>query len=211
MKLRTLYALAVFAACAQVLPAQVVQRFEITPFAGFETSGSVPIQNSRIISRLRADSNVSFGTFLDYSLSPGLQAEFMWAHNPTSFSERSLLTGAYSKAFNTQIDQFQFGGLFHFRSDEHRLRPYAAASIGFTHDSNSGNNSNRTALGFGLGGGVKYYATRHFGLRADTRWLPTYGNTGPGVFCDPFGFCFSARVRNYFERVNFTFGIILRP
>lgn len=211
MRLRLSVFILALAMFAPALPAQRIQRFELTPFAGYETSGSYPIQNSLIISRLRADANISFGTFLDYSLTPNLQAEFLWAHNPTSYSAQDAITRTYAKAFNTQIDQFQFGGLYFFRSDENKLRPYAAASIGFTHDSNSGPASDRTALAFGLGGGVKYYATRHLGLRADARWLPTYANTGPAIVCDPFGFCFRTRIRNYLERGNFSLGIILRP
>src|SRR5215831_4433250 len=43
-------------------------RFEIAPFAGYETSGSYPVRTSFTVDRLRANGNVSFGTFLDYSL-----------------------------------------------------------------------------------------------------------------------------------------------
>ena len=154
---------------------------------------------------------VSFGTFIDYSLSPNFQAEFLWAHNPTSYSARGISSGQYTKAFNTQIDQYQFGGLLHFRSSEYKLRPYVSGSIGFTHDANSGGSSNRTALGFGIGGGVKYDVTHHFGFRGDIRYLPTYGNSGTGVVCDAFGNCFQTTVRNYLKRANFSIGIILRP
>ena len=186
-------------------------RIEITPFAGYETSGSYPIQTSFTVDRLRADGNVSFGTFLNYSLTPYFEPEFLWVHNPSSFSQRHAFTGVYSKAFNSQIDQFQFGGSFLFRSTPAKLRPYFGAGLGFTHDANSGGNPNRTAFGYSLGGGAKYYATRHLGFRFDARFLPTYGSSSPGLVCDPFGFCYTARVHNYLNRGNFSLGIILRP
>jgi len=186
-------------------------RFEIAPFAGYETSGSYPVRTSFTVDRLRANGNVSFGTFLDYSLTPYFEPEFLWAHNPSSFSQRNALTGVYSKAFNSQIDQFQFGGSFLFRSPEARWRPYFGVGLGFTHDANTGGNPNRTAFAYSLGGGAKYYASKHVGFRFDARYMPTYGSSSPGIVCDPFGFCYTAEVHNYLNRGNFGVGIILRP
>lgn len=186
-------------------------KFELTPFAGYETSGSYPIQTSFTVDRLRASGNVSFGTFLDYSLNSYFEPEFLWVHNPTSFSQRNLGTGIYTKAFNSQIDQFQFGGNFLLRSPEAKLRPYFGGGLGFTHNDNSGGTANRTAFAYSFGGGAKYYTTKHLGFRFDARLLSTYGSSGPGIICDPFGFCYSGTVHNYLNRGNFSLGIILRP
>jgi outer membrane protein W len=186
-------------------------KFEITPFAGYETSGSYPVTTSFTVDRLRADGNVSFGTFVNYSLTSYFEPEFLWTHNPSSFSQRDAATGIYSKAFNTQIDQFQFGGSFLFRNPDAKLRPYVGAGLGFTHDGNSGGNPNRTAFAYSFGGGAKYYATKHLGFRFDARFLPTYGSSSPGLVCDAFGFCYTAQVHNYLNRGNFSVGIILRP
>lgn len=186
-------------------------RFEITPFAGYETSGSYPIQTSFTVDRLRTNGNVSFGTFLNYSLTPFFEPEFLWVHNPSSFSQRDAFTRVYTKAFNSQIDQFQFGGSLVLRGPDAKLRPYFGMSLGFTRDSNSGENRDRTAFGYGIGGGAKYYATKHLGYRFDARFLPTYGSSSPGIICDQFGFCYSGKVQNYLKRGNFSVGIILRP
>lgn len=194
------------------------EKWEVTPFGGFETSGSFPIVPTQsldptlpTIDRLRVNSSASFGTFVDYSLSENLQAEFMWNRNNTSFSEHDFDTNTYSKAFNSDIDQYQFGLLYMLRNNEHKLRPFIAGGIGFTHESNEGaDNPNRTLLSFGLGGGVKYTVTRHIGLRGDIRWLPTRANSTPGLTCDFFGNCFQVNQPNYLERVNFTGGVIFR-
>ena len=186
------------------------EKWEVAPFVGFETSGSVPVTNSLFVNRLRVNSGTSFGTFIDYRLTENVQAELMWNRNMTSFSERNAVNGFYTKVFNSDIDQFQFGLLYMLRNSEKKLRPFIAGGIGATHESNSGNNSNTTGFSYGLGGGVKYYLSRHIGLRGDARWVPSYGNRTPGVICDPFGFCTQARVSNYFERGNFTGGLIFR-
>ncbi len=185
-------------------------KWEISPFVGFETSGSVPVTNSFTIDRLRVDSGTSFGAFLDYGLTENAQAELMWNRNMTSFSERNGFTGSYSKAFNSDIDQFHFGMLYMLRNSERKLRPFITGGLGFIHDSNSGGNSDKTEFSYGIGGGMKYHLTAHLGLRGDIRFVPTYGNRTTGVICDPFGFCSQARLSNYFNRGNFTGGIIFR-
>jgi len=192
------------------------ERFEVSPFVGFETSGSYPVNLStntiiaNPIDRLRANQATSYGTFLGYSLTENIQAEFMWDRNNTSYSARQILDGTYFKAYNSDIDQYQFGFQYMFRDSSHRLRPYVAASVGFTHDSNGEGNPNRTEFSYSLGGGAKYYLGRHFGLRGDIRYLPTYGSSSYGLYCDPFGFCVNAKVANFLNRGNFVGGVILR-
>ena len=191
-------------------------RFEVSPFAGYETSGSYPVSlysNGTIsnpINELRVNPATSYGTFLSYNLTENFQAEFMWDRNNTSYSGRQVSDGTYFKAYTSNINQYQFGGEYTFRDSNYRLRPYAAASIGFTHDSNSGGNSNRTEFAFSVGGGVKYYLSRHFGLRGDIRYMPTYGSSSYGLYCQPFGFCYQAKVANFLNRGNFVGGLIFR-
>jgi len=186
------------------------KKWEVSPFVGYETSGSYPVTNSFTVDRLRVDSGLSFGTFIDYSLTENSQAEFMWSRNNTSFSERDAATQTYSKAFNSNFDQFSFGGLYMLRNSERKLRPFIAGGIGFSHESNNGVNPNRTLLAFNLGGGAKYELSRHFALRGDLRWLPSRANKTLQVQCDAFGNCFQQNVSNYLQRVNFTGGIAFR-
>jgi opacity protein-like surface antigen len=186
------------------------RKWEVAPFVGYETGGSYPVTNSFTIDRLRVDSGLSYGTFIDYTLTENSQAEFMWSHNNTSFSERDAATRTYSKAFNSDFDQFSFGFLYMLKNSERKLRPFIAAGIGFSHESNGQGNSNHTLLAFNLGGGAKYELTRHFALRGDLRWLPSRANKTPAVQCDFFGNCFQQNVSNYLQRVNFTGGIVFK-
>jgi opacity protein-like surface antigen len=187
-----------------------VAKWEVSPFVGYETGGSYPVTNSFTIDRLRVDSGLSFGTFIDYSLTENSQAEFMWGRNNTSFSERDVATGTYSKAFNSDFDQFTFGFLYMLKNSERKLRPFIAAGIGFSHESNGGGNANHTLLAFNLGGGAKYELSRHVALRGDLRWLPSRANKTAQVQCDIFGNCFNQNVSNYLQRVNFSGGIAFR-
>jgi opacity protein-like surface antigen len=214
MKIRTISLVGLALCLLAAISTNAQQRFEITPFVGYETSASYPLTNVQIpsgsapVDRLRVNDATAFGTFLDYNLTENFQLEFMWNRNNTSYSARDILSNSYIAAYHSIIDQYQFGGLYMFRSSEQRLRPYMAGSVGFTHDSNSNNTPNRTEFSFSVGGGLKYALSRHLGLRGDIRYLPTYGSSSDALYCY-FG-CYTATVRNFLNRASFTGGIILK-
>lgn len=192
-------------------PTHSQERVEITPFVGYETSGSYPVTSiSGTINRLRLNGALAYGTFFDYSVTENFQPEFMWDHNNTSYSAHNLLTNSYFNAFHSDVDQFQFGGLYMFRSSEVKLRPFFVASVGFTHESNNNGNANRTEFSWSIGGGVKYYVSRHIGFRGDIRYLPTYGSSSVGVYCDPYFGCYNATIHNYLNRANMVGGIVFK-
>lgn len=215
MKIRSyfFFAILLFLCASSSLKAQ--GRFEVTPFAGYETTGSYPINVFSSVSnltvpvnRLRVNDAVSYGTFLGFNVTENAQLEFLWDRNNTSYSGRNVLTNQYFKAYNSDIDQYQFGGLYMLRNSEHRLRPYVAASLGFTHDSNSNGTPDRTEFSYSVGGGVKYFVNRHFGLRFDARFMPTYGSSSRETYCDSFFGCYNAKVSNFLNRGNFVGGLI---
>jgi Outer membrane protein beta-barrel domain len=215
MKMRTMW----FAVAAVLLlaadSARAQERFEVTPFVGYETSASYPIfvmtgpVGTDPVDRLRVNGSTAFGGFFDYSLTENFQPEFMWNRNNTSYGAHDIVTDSYVSAYHSIIDQYQFGGLFMFRSSEEKIRPYVAMSVGFTHEFNGNNAPNRTEFSYSLGGGVKYYLSRHVGLRGDLRYLPTYGSSSNELYCGPFG-CYYGNVSHYLNRGSFTGGIVFK-
>jgi hypothetical protein len=190
-----------------------LEKWEVTPFVGYETSGTYPLNPESAtvnISSLRSNSAVSFGTFVDYSIWENFQAEFMWDRNNTSYSEQTLPGTPYTTAYNSDIDQYQFGGRFMILNKEHRIRPYVAGGLGFTHEFNSGGTPNRTDFSYSIGGGVEYDWTSHIGFRGDARYLPTYANTALEEECSPFYGCFLANVHQYQSRGNFVAGVVFK-
>jgi len=211
MKFRYTWLILVFGLCTPALHAQsTTPKWEVTPFVGWETSGSFPVENSATVDSFRVDQGISFGSFVGYNFTDSFQFEAMWNRNMSSFDEHNVATGLYTTAYNSNIDQFSFGIDWAFRSPEKKLRPYVAGGLGFTHDSNSGGNPDDTEFSYSIGGGVKYYFSRHFGFRGDVRYMPSYANSTPTEYCDPFGNCFEALQRNYISRGNFTAGLIIR-
>ena len=192
-------------------------RWELSPFVGYETHGSYPIDatSSNVSSvpitadRLRVNGAMSYGAMLDYGFNQNLQFEFLYARNPTTYSQHDYTTDAYTPIYDSTVNTFQWGVLAQFRTDQ-KLRPYIAGGLGFAHESNSDLNPNRTAFAYNIGGGVKYFINDHFGFRGDLRYMPTYGNSGTGSQCDYFGNCYQATVRNYEKRMNMGAGIIFK-
>jgi hypothetical protein len=189
------------------------ERWELTPFVGYETNGSYPLNPTSplvTVNNLRIDGAPSFGTFIDYSVTHNAQFEFMWDRNQTTYSDQQSFGGPYTKAFDSDVDQYQFGGLYMLLSREHRIRPYVAGSVGFTHEFNSGQTPNRLDFAYSIGGGVKYELSRHLALRGDARFMPTYANSSLAQYCDPFFGCYTAKVSQYQNRGNFVAGIVIR-
>lgn len=189
------------------------ERWEVTPFAGYETRGSYPLNPTSTtvtVNNLRINDAPSFGTFIGYSVTSNAEFEFMWDRNLTSYSEQPTPGAAYVKAYNSTVDQYQFGVLYSVLGNEHKLRPYIAASLGFTHEFNSGGNPTRLDFSYSAGGGIKYELSRHIAFRADARYMPTYANSSLALYCDPFFGCYTAKVSNYQHRGNFVAGLAFR-
>jgi Outer membrane protein beta-barrel domain len=187
-----------------------LEKWEFTPFVGYETSGSYPLNPTSTtvtVNDLRINGALSFGTFIGYSITSNAQFEFMWNRNPTSYSVQQIPGAPYMKAYDSTVDQFQFGALYMFLGDEYKWRPYLAGSLGFTHEFNSGGNPTRLDFSYGIGGGVKYRLTRYLSFRGDARYMPTYANSGLATYCDPFYGCYTAKVSQYQHRGNFLAGL----
>ena len=115
-----------------------------------------------------------------------LQLEFMYTRNQTTYSQHNFITGLYSFAYDSNIDQYQFGILVSLpgaavTTGSGNSLPISPTGLGFTHESNDNGIPNRTDFAFNLGGGAKYFLTKHFGLRGDLRYMPTYAEYHPGL------------------------------
>src|SRR2546430_15632270 len=70
-----------------------LEKWEFTPFVGYETSGSYPLSPTSttvFVNDLRINGATSFGTFIGYSLTSNSQFEFLWDRNLTRSEERCV-------------------------------------------------------------------------------------------------------------------------
>jgi len=160
----------------------------------------------------------NFGVMAGVSFWGNFQGEFMWNRQPTSLSAHNPNDGTYSFVSNMNLDMYQFDVLYQFKSAEAKLRgfrPFVVGGLGLSHFGVPPSNGQQV-LGFSnrfsynLGGGVKYFFTRHFGLRAEARWSPSHTTQGQTVFCDPVFGCSPAAVANKAEQGQANIGLIYR-
>jgi opacity protein-like surface antigen len=183
---------------------------EITPFGGSRFGGIVQLNpNPSNINYFTIKSTWDYGVMGDFTLFPNLQAEFMWNRQPTELGAHNFFTGITTEAGNATLDMYQFSLLYEFLPPEARFKPFIVTGLGFTHFSTNGTLSFDNSFSYNVGGGVKYFFTRHLGVRLEARYSPSQTTTSNAVFCGPFG-CFAGTVSNYAHQGQANLGVILR-
>jgi opacity protein-like surface antigen len=185
---------------------------EISGFAGGTFNGSIQLPNSFTYDYLRIDHNYDYGVRGDVDLFGSVQAEFTWSRQPTTLEQHNFINGVISPFSNVNVDSYQWSLVYQFGDSSRKLRPYLGGGIGFTH---WGVPSGVTlpfsnTVGFNLGGGVKYFLAKHYGVRLGFRWLPSRTTSQLGQFCDPYYGCYTANVNNYAQQIQLNGGLIFR-
>lgn len=154
-------------------------RFDFTPLIGYRTgmsftsepqvqplvAGSTP--------RVAFDASPSYGFAFGVRLNEQDLVEFRWARQDTYFH----VEGAAQNSSRERVALDQFHGDFtheYFIEDWPQwVRPFVVGSAGATRISASASNS-FTRFSFGLGGGIKVFATQHIGFKLQAQWLPIW-------------------------------------
>jgi hypothetical protein len=148
-------------------------RFDLTPIVGYRTSTSFTTKPGieGVSARVVLDASPSYGAAFGVRLDEDNLIEFRWARENT----HSHVEGAVVVPSNGHVKLDQFHGDF---THEYTLeewcpwiRPFVMASVGATHFSDAASNS-FTRFSFGIGGGVKFFPTRHLGFKLQAQWLP---------------------------------------
>ena len=157
-------------------------RFDVTPLVGYRTSINFPTgqdgqgQGPGLI----LDAKPSYGVAVGMRLDEENLIEFRWARQYTYVH---LEGGAPSPNEKVVLDQFHGDFTHEYILDNWipRARPFVMGSIGATRIAGGASNG-FTRFSFGLGGGIKFYFTRHVGLRIQAEWLPIVVDPGVGSF-----------------------------
>lgn len=190
--------------------------YEVTPFFGTRFGGYIDLsqQGNPNVDYLNIKNSENFGIMGAVSFWGDFQGEFMWNRQPTSLSDHNPNDGTYSFVSNMNLDMYQFDVLYQFKSLESRLHgfsPFVVGGLGFSHFG-----TQQQVLPFGnrfsynIGGGVKYFFTKHVGIRVETRWSPSLTTQGIGQYCDPFYGCAPTTVSNKAEQGQAQIGLIFR-
>ena len=165
-------------------PDQKPLHFDFTPFIGYRTSMSFSIepQVSGTNPSVVLDSSPSFGASFGVRLQEDGLVEFRWARQDSYFHSENV-----SPPFSRQhavLDQFHGDFSHEYTLDELRpwIKPYVMLSVGATHIS-SGNEFSFTRFSFGIGGGVRFYPSRHVGFKIQAEYVPVLVDPQATVVC----------------------------
>jgi hypothetical protein len=161
-------------------------RFDLTPFIGYRTSMSFPVEphvsgtNPRVVLEAAPTYGLSFGARLTGREEDLI--EVRWARQDSYLHSEEITP----EVPRTRILLDQFHGDFSHEPYIEQwptwVKPYVLGSVGGTHVSVT-SSVGFTRFSFGLGGGIRFYATRHLGFKFQAEWLATLAAPQIAVVC----------------------------
>jgi opacity protein-like surface antigen len=190
------------------------QNVEITGYVGGQLNGGLDNFQTALFDRLEVENSTNYGVSLGYLLGDHAGVEFQWNRTQSDTLAEPFGGGGDVKLFSLNQNQYMGNFLFHATSREQQIRPYLMFGLGATNfgPDRSGVDS-ATKFAWAIGGGAKYNIGKHFGLRGQLRYAPTYITTTStgGYWCDPFwGGCWVAGESHYLHSMDLTGGITFR-
>ena len=158
-------------------------RFDFTPFIGYRSSVSFPIEPhvSGMNPRIVLDHSASYGASFGVRLEEDGLVEVRWTRQGSHIQSEDLSPAIPRQ--HVTLDQFHADFSREYIVDDRRpwVRPFALLGVGATHVSSAAGNFTRFSLG--AGGGVRFYPTRHVGFKIQAEWVPVFVDTHVAFVC----------------------------
>ena len=159
-------------------------RFDFTPFAGYRTSMSFLIEPhvSGTNPRLVLDASPSYGASFGVRLQEDGLVEVRWARQDSYIHSEDVSPQVPRQ--RVILDQFHgdFSREYLIEDWVPWVKPFAMLSVGATHLSSTASTS-FTRFSFGIGGGIRFYANRHFGFKVQAEWVPVLVDPHVAFIC----------------------------
>ena len=195
-----------------LLQSAFAQRIEITGHIGGQLNGGLDLSTS-LFRRIDVQNSTNYGVTAGYLFGEHFGLEFQWNKTRANTVAQPRAGGSDIKLFTLNQNQYMGNFVFHFKSQESALRPFAFFGMGASAlSTNRRGVSGATRFAFSLGAGAKYSLTKHFGLRGQLKYSPTYlTTTDGGYWCDPFwGGCWVVGNDHYLNEFDVTGGLTFR-
>lgn len=158
-------------------------RFDFAAFMGYRTSMSFPVEPhvTGTNPRLLVDASPSYGASFGVRLREEDLVEARWARQDSHIHTEEITPQLPRQ--HMILDQFHgdFSHEFFLENWPPWAKPFVLGSVGATHVSSA--NVNFTRFSFGLGGGIRLYANRHFGFKVQAAWLPVVTDPHVSFVC----------------------------
>jgi outer membrane protein W len=198
--MRTTVACAVLAVLAAGGSPALAQSWEASVLVG-STSLATIDRRAPELSQLDLSGGFTPGVQAAYFFAPHVGAEVLWTTQASGL-EVGIASGK-TTLFEATISQVHGNVVYRFSGATSRVQPFLFAGLGPTFFSAS-DLASETKLSLDIGGGLKYFPARSFGIRGHVRYKPIFLNDeSAGDFCDPFGFC-----QSKLHQVEFAVGLV---
>jgi hypothetical protein len=148
-------------------------RFDVTPMFGYSSSASFPLAsdtNSKNRARVASSGNFGIGAGVRYDDEQVIEFHYSRQSSTMTFEGSPALSPVFSS--HSVLERYLGDFTHEFMLEKPvAVRPFLMASVGMTRITAAGESYNRFT--FGIGGGVKWFPLKWFGIRAQGQWLPT--------------------------------------
>jgi hypothetical protein len=161
------------------------QRLEVAPIIGYTTSATLD-RTADEVDELKINGGTTWGARGTYLVTERLGVEAMWTYQATELTMSAAASSA--ELFEMSINQVYGHVTYEFGNGLARLRPFIFGGVGATFLGAS-DLDGEVKPAWDVGGGVKWFLQRHFGIEGRVRYKPTELSDSSGRMCGPFDFC----------------------
>ena len=181
-------------------------KFEITPFTGYMFGGYMNVYQGQITIDNAQNYGLSFVYTVPYK--QGIQLEVLWLMHQSALNLQKPGEREVNKLFDINTHYIQIGGIYGKRKKN--VMPFGSISFGTTLFSpHSVRYSDEWQFSMTIGAGIKFYLSKHVGLRLQARaLLPFYWGTG-SVWCGTGGCSLGYGSTSIMLQGDFTAGLMI--
>lgn len=196
---------------------QAQRGIEITPFIGYQFSGSVPTYYSGATytnGRIDIKNSEDFGVVVDIPLpfreGAALELMFIYMDTRLQFDKYSYGVVVESENFQTIVEYYQIGGVNVLDVPGSKVKPFGALTLGATRFNPKGSTRGDEWFFSGtLGAGAKIMASEKIGIRLQGRLLLPFQFGGASLWCGTGGCSVGVGSTSVFIQGDFTAGLII--
>jgi hypothetical protein len=202
-----------------ILPEGVTAQpgFEITPFIGYQFSGSTPYYNSGatyVNGKLNIKDSEDFGLVINVPLPmrEGVELELLFINMNTTLEADKYSYGVVveRETFETIVQYYQIGGVNVFDIPGSSIKPFGALTLGAARFNPKGAARGDEWFFSGtIGAGAKIMASERIGLRLQGRLLLPFQFGSAGLWCGTGGCSAGVGASSVFLQGDFTAGLII--